>query len=63
VLPGRMRAVGSTMVVVVHFAGSVATLVAASEHWVSASRIVVVASEVEGAAFALPLVAGSSAVA
>jgi hypothetical protein len=63
VLPGGMHAVGSAMAVAVHFAGSVAAVVATSKRWASTSRVVPIASEVEGTAFALTLVAGSSAVA
>jgi hypothetical protein len=63
VLPDGMQAVGSAMAVAIHFAGSIAAVVATSKHWASASRVAPIASEVEGTAFALALVAGSSAVA
>jgi hypothetical protein len=58
-----MLVVGSLVAVVVHSAGSSALVVAASEHWVSASRVVAVASKIEGAAFVLASVADSSMVA
>jgi hypothetical protein len=51
------------MVVAVHSVSSSAMVVAASACWVSASKAAAVASEIEGAAFALASVAGSSAVA
>jgi hypothetical protein len=63
VLPGGMRAVGSTVVLAAHSVGSSAVVVAASECWVSASRATAIASEIEGAVFALASTAGSSAVA
>jgi hypothetical protein len=48
--------------VVVHSAGSSATVVAASEHWVSAHEVAAVASGIGGAAFALASMTGSSVV-
>jgi hypothetical protein len=62
-LPGGMLVVGSVVAVAVHSTGSSTTVVAASEHWVSGSRIVAIASEIEGVAFALPSVPSSSVVA
>jgi hypothetical protein len=62
-LPGRMLVVGSIMAVVVHSACSFATVVAASEHWVSTSGAMAVASEIEGDAFVLASAAGSIVVA
>jgi hypothetical protein len=50
------------MAVVAHSAGSSTAVVAASAHWVFASEAVVVASKIEGAAFALTSMAGSSVV-
>jgi hypothetical protein len=55
--------VGSIVAVAVHYAGSSATVVAASEHWVFASEAAAIASGIEGAAFALTSAAGSSVVA
>jgi hypothetical protein len=63
VLLGEILVVGSVMDAAVHFAGSSATVFAATEHLASASSIVVVASEIGGAAFASASVVGSSAVA
>jgi hypothetical protein len=63
VLLGGMQAVGSAMAVAVHFAGSVAAVVATFERWASASGVAPIASKVEGTAFALALVVGSSVVA
>jgi hypothetical protein len=62
-LPGEKLAVGSVVAVVVHSTGSSVAVVTASEHWVSASGATAIASEIEGAAFVLAYVAGSSAVA
>ena len=53
---------GSTVVVAIHFAGSSVVVVAVSERWVSTFRATTIASQLEGTAFALPLVAGSSVV-
>jgi hypothetical protein len=61
-LSGEMLVVGSVMVVVAHSAGSSTAVVAASVHWVFASEAVVVAFKIEGAAFALTSMAGSSVV-
>jgi hypothetical protein len=52
-----------TMAVVVHYAGSPATVVTASERWVSAYEATIVASRIEGDAFAWASMAGSSVVA
>jgi hypothetical protein len=62
-LLGGMLDVGSTMAVAVHSARSSATVVATSACWVSASEVVTVASEIEGAASALAYVADSFMVA
>jgi hypothetical protein len=58
-----MLAVGSDTAVAVHSAGSSATVVAASEHWVLASEAAAIASGIGGAAFALASMAGSYVVA
>jgi hypothetical protein len=58
-----MLAVGSVMAVAAHSTGSSATVVAASAHWVSTFDFAVVASRIEGAAFAFASAAGSSVVA
>jgi hypothetical protein len=63
VLPGGMLVVGSIMAVVVHYVGSSVVVVTASEHWVSASGAMAIASEIVGAAFALASMTSSSAVA
>jgi hypothetical protein len=62
-LSGGMLAMGPVMAVVIHSTGSSVAVVTASEHWVSASGATAIASEIEGAAFVLAYVAGSSAVA
>jgi hypothetical protein len=62
-LPGRTMAMGSIMAVATHSADSSTAVVAASVCWVSTSEAIAVASEIEGAAFALASVASSSAVA
>jgi hypothetical protein len=54
---------GSIVAVAVHSTGSPAAVVIASACWVSTSEAVVVASEIEGAAFALASEASSSMVA
>jgi hypothetical protein len=51
------------MAAITHFAGSSAALFTAMEHLASASRIVAVASEIGGAAFASASAVGSSVVA
>jgi hypothetical protein len=58
-----MLVVGSNMVVVVHSASSSAAVVAASEHWVSAPKAMVVPSGIGGTTFALASTVGSSVVA
>jgi hypothetical protein len=58
-----MLAVGSDVVVAIHSTGSSAKVVTTSEHWVSASEAVAIASRIGGATFALASVADSSAVA
>jgi hypothetical protein len=62
-LPDRMLAAGSIVAVVVHSSCSSTVVVSGSEHWVSTFKVVAIASEIEGAAFALASVAGSSVVA
>jgi hypothetical protein len=62
-LPGGILVVGSVMVVAIHSTGSSTTVVIASACWVSTSIATTVASIIEGAAFALASVAGSSMVA
>jgi hypothetical protein len=62
-LSGGMLAAGSIVVVVVHSIGSSVVVIATSEHWVSTSGAVAIASEIEGTAFALTSMAGSSVVA
>jgi hypothetical protein len=57
-----MLAMASVMAVAIHSACSSAAVVAVSKRWVSASRAMVVASEIEGIAFALSSVARSSTV-
>jgi Na+/proline symporter len=59
-LPGGMLGVGSVMVVAVHSTCLSTVMVAASERWVYASGVVAIASKIEGAAFALAFVVGSS---
>jgi hypothetical protein len=56
-------AVGSTMAVAAHSVGSSTMVVAASACWVSASEAVAVASGIEGVAFVLASMDGSSMVA
>jgi hypothetical protein len=58
-LPGGMLGVCSVVAVAIHSASSFA----ASARWVSASEAMTIASEIEGAAFALASMAGSSVVA
>jgi hypothetical protein len=60
---GKILVVGSLTAAVAHLAGSSAAMFTATEHLVSASGTVAVASEIEGAAFASASVFGSSAVA
>jgi hypothetical protein len=55
--------VGSITAATAHLVGSSAAMFAAREHLVSASGIVIVASEIGGAAFALASAFDSSAVA
>jgi hypothetical protein len=55
--------VGSTMAVAAHSVGSSTMVVAASARWVSASEVAVVASGIEGVAFVLASMDGSSVVA
>jgi hypothetical protein len=62
-LLGGMLVVSPVVLVVVHSISSSVTVVAASESLISASRVVVIASEIEGATFALVSVADSSMVA
>ena len=62
-LPGGRLAAGSVMAVAVHSVDSSAVVVAASEYLAYASGTAAVASDIEGAAFALTAAAGSSAVA
>jgi hypothetical protein len=52
VLLGEILVVGSVAAAAVHFAGSSATVFAATEHLASATGIVAIASEIGGAAFA-----------
>jgi hypothetical protein len=56
-------AVGSTMAVAAHSVGSSTMVVAASARWVSASEAAAVASGIEGVAFVLASMDGSSMVA
>jgi hypothetical protein len=58
-----MLAVGSTVAVAAHSAGSSTVVVTASVHCVLASEAVVVTSGIGGTTFALVYVAGSFAVA
>jgi hypothetical protein len=62
-LSGGMLAAGSVMAVAANAIGLSAAVVAVSERRVSASGAMTIASEIEGAAFALASVAGSSVVA
>jgi hypothetical protein len=55
--------VGSDAALVVHSTSSSAAVVAALEHWVSASEAATIASGIGGAAFALAFAAGSYVVA
>jgi hypothetical protein len=57
-----MLAVGSIMAVAEYSIGSSTAVVATSAHWVSTSEAATIASGIEGTAFALPLLAGSSVV-
>jgi hypothetical protein len=62
-LLGGMLVVGSVVVVAVHSIGSSVAVVAASRCLVSPSGVVAIASGMEGAAFALASMAGSSTMA
>jgi hypothetical protein len=62
-LPGGMLAVGSVIAVAIHSTGSSAVVVTSSQRWVSTSEAVAVTSGIEGTAFALASMAGSSVVA
>jgi hypothetical protein len=55
--------VSSVVAVAVHSTGSSTAVVTASEHWIPASGATTVASEIEGAAFALASMTGSSVMA
>jgi hypothetical protein len=62
-LLGGMLVTSSVVAVATYSTGSSAAVVIASEHWVSTSRAAVIASKIEGTAFAMASVAGSFVVA